>query len=153
MDKPVALLQVNEPALLAWWATTQSSSSSPSPLQSSAETLLSNPEAEAWVLAQLNAEGLKQGLGRNCVLGAVRLLMDPWTPANGNCVHTALRLPCVFSFITSLLALSCICSYGSTCRAVCICLLHVVEYILLCSFKESLFTMIVLVYLFHILII
>lgn len=83
MDKPVALLQVSEPALLAWWASTQSSSFSSTPLQPSSESLLSNPKAEAWVLAQLNKEGLKQGLGRNCVLGAVRLLIDPWTPANG----------------------------------------------------------------------
>jgi hypothetical protein len=82
MDKPVALLQVSEPALRAW-AAARDGGSGQSTTEQSWAALLADPAAAAWACAQLNAEGVKQGLGRNCLLGAVRLLSTPWTPANG----------------------------------------------------------------------
>lgn len=83
MDRPVALMQLNEPIVKAW--------SRSNGYQGDFMELKENPDLMKAVLADLQNEGKKAGLSNLEKLAAVVFLTDPWTPDNG-CLTAANKL-------------------------------------------------------------
>jgi len=83
MDRPVALMQLNEPIVMAWAAKNG--------IGGEWATVKDDANVYKAVLADLQAEGKKAGLSNLEKLVAVTFLTEPWTPENG-CLTAANKL-------------------------------------------------------------
>ena len=83
MDRPVALMQLNEPIAMKWAAANG--------VAGDFATVMRSKALYNAVLADLNNEGKKAGLSNLEKLKGVTFLTDPWTPENG-CLTAANKL-------------------------------------------------------------
>merc|ERR1719178_383000 len=83
MDRPVALMQLNKPIVMAW-----AKKAGPS---KSWDELKTDKALYEAVLTDLNNEGKKAGLSNLEKLKAVAFLYVPWTPESG-CLTAANKL-------------------------------------------------------------
>mmetsp|Transcript_20848 Transcript_20848/g.30557 ORF Transcript_20848/g.30557 Transcript_20848/m.30557 type:complete len:716 (+) Transcript_20848:45-2192(+) len=83
MDRPVALMQLNEPVAMAW--------AKDNGVAGDFETLKNSKELMAAVMTDMKNEHKKAGLSHLEKLVAVAFLTDPWTPDNG-CLTAANKL-------------------------------------------------------------
>jgi long-chain acyl-CoA synthetase len=84
MDRPVALMQLNEPIAKAWAKANGFKNES-------LKELAKNATLMKVILADLHSEGKKAGLSNLEKLIAVVFLTEPWTPENG-CLTAANKL-------------------------------------------------------------
>lgn len=83
MDRPVALMQVNEAYAMKW--------AEDNGIKGDLETLKTNKNFMAAVMESFSKEHAKSDLSHLEKLAAVSLLTDPWTPENG-CLTAANKL-------------------------------------------------------------
>jgi len=83
MDRPVALMQLNEVVAMNW--------AKENGVSGDFETVRKSKELNAAVLNDMHNEGKKGGLSRLEKLVAVTFLSEPWTPENG-CLTAANKL-------------------------------------------------------------
>jgi long-chain acyl-CoA synthetase len=83
MDRPVALMQLNEVVAMQW--------AKDNGISGDFETVKNSKELNDAVLADMKVQGAKGGLSHLEKLVAVCLLTDPWTPENG-CLTAANKL-------------------------------------------------------------
>jgi long-chain acyl-CoA synthetase len=83
MDRPIALMQLNEPVVMAW--------AKKSGVAKTFDQLKDDKQLYAAVLKDLQNEGKKAGLSNLEKLVAVCFLTTPWTPENG-CLTAANKL-------------------------------------------------------------
>lgn len=83
MDRPVALMQLNELIAMKW--------ASDNGVSGTYEEVMASKELNDAVLKDMQKEGLKGGLSRLEKLNAICFLSSPWTPENG-CLTAANKL-------------------------------------------------------------
>lgn len=83
MDRPVALMQLNEPIAMKW--------ASDNGVSGTFKEVMASKELNDAVLKDMHNEGLKGGLSRLEKLNAICFLSSPWTPENG-CLTAANKL-------------------------------------------------------------
>lgn len=83
MDRPVALMQLNEAYAMQWAKENK--------MSGDYATIKASKELHDAVLADMKKEAVKQGLTHLERLVAVSLLSEPWTPENG-CLTAANKL-------------------------------------------------------------
>ena len=83
MDRPVALLQLNQKVVETW--------AKDNGVSGSWEDLKTNADVYKAVLKDLQNEGAKAGLSNLEKLTAITFLFEPWTPENG-CLTAANKL-------------------------------------------------------------